>query len=314
LAWEQVVAEGRGHAYQAEAYDAVLNTQHLYGGQGRSPYWDHWLGRPLASLATQFSNFPGFAYKQTEMLERMAAQDPGALVRYFALGGMMLRTMDQFHIDASRVVGLGYLQGGSGKGGWINSPTGNLIHQMQGVNEAMATDDPSKVKLAVDQVDAWVDAAIPFVSSLAQAYRQGKRSADMEIRGKDGSLERSLEPAEKIPTMLGLPTSEGRVHRQIREQQTQAVKDWIFVRKDATERFIKMVDRGDWDGAQQYAQLLAEHGIPLSPNMIEAQAQARYVGSVLRTQMKYSDILSPELLDQINLMSQFPQDMQGEEQ
>jgi hypothetical protein len=304
--WEQVVAEGRGHAYQAEAYDAVLNTQHLYGAQGRSPYWDHWLGRPMASLATQFSNFPGFAYKQTEMLGRMAAQDPGALVRYFALGGMMLRTMDQFHVDASRVVGLGYLQGGSGKGGWINSPSGNLIHEMQGVNEAMATDDPTKVKLAVDKVDAWVDSAIPFVSSLAAAYRQGTRSASMEVRGPGGSLDRSLAPEEKVPTMLGLPTREGRIARQVREQQTQAVKDWIFVRRDATERFIKMVDRGDFDKAQQYAQILAEHGIPLSPNMIEAQAQARYVGSVLRTQMKYSDVLSPELLDQINLMSQFP--------
>jgi len=310
--WSQVVAEGRGHAYQAAAYDAVLATQHTYGGMGRSPYFDHWLGKPLSGLLLQFSQYPGFAYKQTEMLAKMAAQNPGALMRYFAIGGVLLRTLDQYHVDASRTVGMGYLQGGSGPGGLINSPTANMLHEMQGFNEALNSDDPAKVKLAGDRAGSWLTQALPGVSAIAKAHRQGKQSAEMEVRGQKGDFVRSLEPGEKIPTALGLPTVEGRIHRQIQEQQLQAARDWLSARKDGTERFIKRVDSGDLDGAVQLAEELANMGIPLSSSMLEAQTQARYVGRVLRTQLKYVDILPPELLDQINAMSQFPQELQPE--
>jgi hypothetical protein len=310
--WSQVVAEGRGHAYQAEAYDAVLRTQHMYGGMGRSPYFDHWLGKPLAGLLLQFSQYPGFAYKQTEMLAKMAAQDPGALMRYFAVGGILLRTLDQYHVDASRTVGMGYLKGGSGPGGLINSPTANMLHEMQGFNEALNSDDPAKVKLAGDRAGSWLTQALPGVSAIAKAHKQGKQSAEMEVRGQKGDFVRSLEPGEKLPVALGLPTVEGRIHRQIQEQQLQAARDWLAARKDGTERFIKRVDSGDLEGAVQLAEELANMGIPLSSSMLEAQTQARYVGRVLRTQLKYVDILPPELLDQINAMSQFPQELQPE--
>ena len=303
--WRQIVAEGKGHSFQAEAFISTLRTQHMYGQGGRSPYLDMWLGRRGSAFVTQFSQWPGYAYKQSEMLLRHVHENPSALLRYFAMGGLVLRAMEEKGIDAHRMTGMGYvMESDPSVAGLINSPEMNFMVEVQNINEAMAENDPEAMTKHTKRATDLVLDIIPGIGLAIRHNRAFNENRSGRAETAAGKGVRELEEGEGRLRQLGLPTQANRVANQIREQQQEQIKDWYYQRKIVTERFIDMVDNEDYDEAQRYAEKMTEMGFPLSQNLYQAKTQAQYIGAILNTQMKYKSILPPELLDRMNMEGQ----------
>lgn len=212
-------AAGMEKRIMFEALRATEETNHMYGALGRTPVASAILPKGMVISGTQFLSF---VPKQTEELLAQFEKNPGAIAQYLMLSGWLSRVAaEDFGIDATSYVGLGYLpQGGDD----LTSPAATAMTDMLAMFSAIGNHDPEEATRAQVRMLDTLDNLVPLMVAWETSGKAAERLWTGEVRTGTGEKLRNLDFKNILHGEGPLPT---RIAESMRPIDTSIGGDFI---------------------------------------------------------------------------------------
>ena len=267
--------EESGFANRA-MFDAVRRTEsinHFYGVAGRSPVFNQISPGPGASQTAM--QFLSFGPKQVEELVSQYMENPGFIMRYMAMSGIMTRiAAQQFGVDTSENVGMGFIEPSAEALKRGGGPGIQALKSMAQVFQAFDDHDWIKMQEAAATFAQTAQRAVPLATMMfnmsgaaSELHNKEKISPRTGEKVRDLNLKKGDPFNERFATALQLPSVQDRLQKQFDEAATKNVSRPMFEMREALKEYKRTLAGGDSDKLTEAIERLADLGIPFDPTM-----------------------------------------------
>lgn len=276
----------------AAGHTVAQRTQFVYGVLGRSPIFL----TPFGRMAGQFMTYP---LKQSEFLAEKVKADRNGLIRWIALTGYFSRVAHDSGIDPTGFIGAGFIPQGAEPGvPIILPPAFSTMYHMLRTSNAAAEQDWPRFERELNRVKSDLfHLMVPAGLQVSRTFDYMKQYETYESTDPvTGALRRKLTEREQVLGLLGIPTLESRLSRELVTDMMSAQKreqwhrsyivnsmlDYIEeVRADDEKHGTSTIIAND----EQFMKLIGQArswGLSISHEQVNNAATRRELSSYLR--------------------------------